>query len=62
MNEFADTESGRISIGKWLVDYASSMAELSDLDIHHTQGEVYGVAEGRYDWRIEGLTNSRMNR
>ena len=53
MNEFADTESGRISIGKWLVDYASSKAELSDLDIHHAQGEVDGVAEGRYDWRIE---------
>lgn len=52
MNEFADTESGRISIGKWLVDYASSKAELSDLDIHHAQGEVDGVAQGRYDWRI----------
>ena len=53
MNEFADTESGRISIGKWLVDYASSMAELSDLDIHHAQGEVVGVAQGRYNRRIE---------
>ena len=53
MNEFADTESERISIGKWLVDYASSKAELSDLDIHHAQGEVVGVAKGRYDWRIE---------
>lgn len=53
MNEFADTESGRISIGKWLVDYASSKAALSELDIHHAQGEVDGVAEGRYDWRIE---------
>ena len=53
MNEFADTESERISIGKWLVDYASSKAELSDLDIHHAQGEVVGVAQGRYDWRIE---------
>ena len=53
MNEFADTESGRISIGKWLVDYASSKSELSILDIHHAQGEVVGVAKGRYDWRIE---------
>ena len=53
MNEFADTESGRISIGKWLVDYASSKAELSDLDIHHAQGEVVGVAQGRYNRRIE---------
>ena len=53
MNEFADTESERISIGKWLVDYASSKAELSDLDIHHAQCEVDGVAQGRYDWRIE---------
>ena len=52
MNEFADTESERISIGKWLVDYASSKAALSDLDIHHAQGGVDGVAEGRYDWRI----------
>lgn len=53
MNEFADTESGRISIGKWLVDYASSKSELSNLDVHHAQGEVDGVAQGRYDWRIE---------
>ena len=53
MNEFADTESERISIGKWLVDYASSKSELSNLDVHHAQGEVDGVAEGRYDWRIE---------
>ena len=53
MNEFADTESGRISIGKWLVDYASSKAALSDLDIHHAQGEVDGVAQGRYDWRVQ---------
>lgn len=53
MNEFADTESGRISIGKWLVDYASSKAALSDLDVYHAQGEVDGVAQGRYDWRIE---------
>lgn len=53
MNEFADTESERISIGKWLVDYASSKAELSDLDIHHAQGEVVGVAQGRYNRRIE---------
>ena len=53
MNEFADTESGRISIGKWLVDYASSKAELSILDVYHAQCEVDGVAQGRYDWRIE---------
>ena len=46
MNEFADTESERIGIGKWLVDYASSKVALSDLDIHHAQGEVDGVAEG----------------
>lgn len=56
MNEFADTESERISIGKWLVDYASSKAELSDLDIHHAQGEVVGVAQGRYNRRIERRT------
>ena len=53
MNEFADTESGRISIGKWLVDYASSKSELSILDVYHAQGEMDGVAQGRYDWRIE---------
>ena len=53
MNEFADTESERISIGKWLVDYASSKAELSILDVYHAQCEVDGVAQGRYDWRIE---------
>ena len=55
MNEFADTESGRISIGKWLVDYASSKAALSDLDVYHAQGEVDGVAQGRYDrWISKG--------
>ena len=53
MNEFADTESERISIGKWLVNYASSKVELSILDVYHAQGEVVGVAKGRYDWRIE---------
>ena len=36
-----------------LIDYASSKAELSDLDLHHAQGEVDRVAQGRYDWRIE---------
>lgn len=46
-------QSERISIGKWLVDYASFKAELSGLDVHHAQGEVDGVAQGRYDWRIE---------
>ena len=53
MNEFADTESERISIGKWLVEYASSKSELSILDVYHAQCEVDGVAQGRYDWRIE---------
>ncbi len=52
MNEFADTESERISIGKWLVGYAASKAELSDKDVYHAQSEVDGVAQGRYDWRI----------
>ena len=51
MNEFADTESERISIGKWLVEYASSKSELSILDVYHAQCEVDGVAQGRYDWR-----------
>ena len=46
-------QSGRISIGKWLVDYASSKSELSILDVYHAQCEVDGVAQGRYDWRIE---------
>ena len=31
MNEFADTESERISIGKWLVDYALSLGSSSSL-------------------------------
>lgn len=53
MNEFADTESEQISIGKWLVEYASSKSELSILDVYHAQCEVDGVAHGRYDWRIE---------
>ena len=51
MNEFADTESERICIGKWLVEYASSKSELSILDVYHAQCEVDGVAQGRYDWR-----------
>ena len=52
MNKFANTESERISIGKWLVDYASSKAELSDLDVDHAQDKVERVAEGRNGWRI----------
>ena len=46
-------QSERISIGKWLVEYASSKSELSILDVYHAQCEVDGVAQGRYDWRIE---------
>jgi hypothetical protein len=54
MDTYADTKDDRIAVGNWLVIFARDKGKLTNLQTDCASKEVDAVAEGRYDWRIEG--------
>lgn len=54
MDMYADTKDDRIAVGNWLVIFARDKGKLTNLQTDCASKEVDAVAEGRYDWRIEG--------
>lgn len=54
MNTYADTKDEKIAVGNWLVNFAHDKGKLTDIQVGCAKKEIDAVAEGRYDWKIEG--------
>ena len=59
MKMFADLASATLKqVANWFVWLASTLGKFNANELKRAHNEVDGVAEGRYDWRIEKYKNS----
>ena len=59
MKMFADLASTTLKqVANWFVWLASTLGKFNANELKRAHNEVNGVAEGRYDWRIEKYKNS----
>ena len=54
MQEYGETTEQQKSIGEWLCDYAKSRQPFDEIKHRQTRNEVVDVANGAYDWKIDG--------
>ena len=59
MKMFADLASATLKqVANWFVWLANTLGKFNANELKRAHNEVKGVAEGRYDWRIEKYKNS----
>ena len=57
MRKFGETTERQKMVGEWLCGYAESLQPFDEIKHRHTHNEADDVAEGKYDRRIERITN-----
>ena len=52
IDQYAENNEARISVGNWLVMFAESQGQLNDYESERVYSEVEDIATGKYDHRL----------